>query len=298
MSAAPIVANRYVPAALMALLVLLGWSHWPTLRELIEFWQNEADYSVGALVPFVTAWMIWSQPASFWREARFAPWALAALLGAQLLRLAALYYDYASLERLALVASIASVMWLALGNACTRRIVWPIAFLVLMVPLPVSLHNTISVWLQDLATGSAVFLLELAGYWVRREGNVMLLDNEMRVAVIEACSGLRMLTAFVVVAAAMALIAKRPGWQRLTLLAAALPIALACNSLRLIATVVAMHAFRNDFAEVFLHDFAGVAMMPIAVGLLLALLRLLGWLSDEPRRAPAAAKSPEAVRVA
>ena len=57
-------------------------------------------------------------------------------------------------------------------------------------------------------------------------------------AVAEACSGLRMLTAFIIVAAFMAYMVKRPRWQKVFLLPSSIPVAVMCNILRLCATAV------------------------------------------------------------
>ena len=51
---------------LVAGAVLVGclWSYWPTLRDLWDFWQRNADYSVGQLVPLVAAYFIWTDRAT------------------------------------------------------------------------------------------------------------------------------------------------------------------------------------------------------------------------------------------
>ena len=65
----------------------------------------------------------------------------------------------------------------------------------------------------------SVVLLEVSGARVTQEGNVVMLGNNIRMAVAEACSGLRMLTAFIIVAAFVAYMVKRPRWQKGVLLA-------------------------------------------------------------------------------
>jgi len=84
-------------------------------------------------------------------------------------------------------------------------------------------------------------------------------------AVVEACSGLRMLTAFIIVAAFMAYMVKRPRWQKAFLLFSSVPIAVICNILRLCATAFLFLVASSDLAEKFFHDFAGIVMMPAAV---------------------------------
>jgi exosortase len=160
-----------------------------------------------------------------------------------------------------------------------------------MVPLPGRVHNLISGPLQTWSTTGTVFLLELFGVTVGREGNVIVLNDVQHVAIAEACSGLRMLTAFVVVAAVLAYIVNRPRWQKLTLVVSSVPIAVVCNLGRLVLTAVLYLVVSSTAAERFFHDFAGISMMPLAVLLLLAELKLMAWLvtPDQPAKPTAAA---------
>jgi exosortase/archaeosortase family protein len=94
-------------------------------------------------------------------------------------------------------------------------------------------------------------------------------------AVAEACSGLRMLTAFVIVAAFIAYIIKRPRWQKAVILMSSIPVAVLCNILRLCVTAMLILLVNTEVAEKFFHDFAGLAMMPTAVLLLFGELWLM-----------------------
>jgi len=87
-----------------------------------------------------------------------------------------------------------------------------------------------------------------------------------------------MLSAFVVVAAVFAFAVNRPRWQRTVLVLSSIPVALACNILRLVATVWLYSATSSRVAEAFFHDFAGLTMMPVAVALLAGELWLMNVL--------------------
>src|SRR5690606_35393371 len=115
---------------------------------------------------------------------------------------------------------------------------WVLAFLLLMVPFPGKLHNLISGPLQGLATAMTVYTLELGGVMVERTGNLIRLNGETTVGVVEACSGLRMLTAFIVVSATCAFLVDRPAWQRGAIVLSSVPIAIVCNAARLLVTTL------------------------------------------------------------
>jgi exosortase/archaeosortase family protein len=80
----------------------------------------------------------------------------------------------------------------------------------------------------------------------------------------------------VLVAATLAFVINRPRWQKMVLVLSSVPVALACNILRLVITAVLFLATSSETAERFFHDFAGLTMMPAAVALLAGELWLLG----------------------
>jgi exosortase len=263
-------------AVAMALLVVLAWAYWPTIFGLWKDWREDPNYSVGQLVPLVALYLLWQERARL-RKCRVAPcwWGLAPLLLGQVGWFFGLLFLYGSAQRYALVLTVASLVLLVGGREIFWRLRWILVFLLLMVPLPGRIHNTISGPLQQCATISTVFVLEVFGADVGREGNTLALNDQTNVGISEACSGLRMLTAFVVVAAAFAFVVDRPRWQRATLVVSSIPIAIICNVVRLVATAALYATASSSFAERFFHDFAGLTMMPVAVAILIGELWLM-----------------------
>jgi exosortase len=280
------------------LLAAVVWSYWPTLVELREFWAENEDYSVGQLVPLVALYLVWSARRELavmaWRP---AAWGAGVLVASQALRLAGVYYAYASAERLSLVLTLAAlVVWIG-GVRVARRLFWVLVFLLLMVPLPQRLHNALALPLQQWATALGLFGLELCGFFVQRDGNVLSVNGESSVLVAEACSGLRMLTAFVFTAAVLCFLVTRPAWQKAVLIASSVLIAVISNGVRVLATAVFMHYATSPSAEQRFHDLAGYLMMPLALALLIGELRLLALLTQSPVRVRGA-RGPEGSVVA
>ena len=268
--------------ALIAVVATFVWSYWPTLTDLMKEWQRDEDYSVGQLVPLAALWLLWHDRARL-KTCVIRPcwWGMLVILLAQGARAFGLVQLFQSAERYSLVLTVAGVVLLVAGWQIFRRVGWILLFLFLMVPLPGRVHNMISGPLQDLATIGAVVTLELFGTTVAREGHVMVLNDNVPVAVAEACSGLRMLTAFIVVAATMAYVVNRPRWQRAVLLLSSVPIAIICNLVRLVVTAWLFLVVSGEVAERFFHDFAGWTMMPLAVVFLVAELWIMSRLVVE-----------------
>jgi len=144
----------------------------------------------------------------------------------------------------------------------------------MMLPLPGRVQTAVTLPLQKWSTTSAVFCLEMLGYPVIQEGNIIQI-GDTSVAVAEACNGLRMITAFFVIGALVALLAKRTWWEKVIILASCLPIALICNTLRLAVTAIAFTMLSEEHWQQRFHDFGGYAMMPLALALVVLQLYIL-----------------------
>jgi exosortase len=265
------------PAVTVGILgAALGWAYWSTIVGLWDEWRDDPNYSVGQLVPLAALYLLWDDRRGL-HACHVGPcwWGLAVLVVGQLARFLGLLFLYQSAERYALVLTVAGLVLLVAGRQILWRTRWVLVFLLLMVPLPGRIHNAVSGPLQRYATSGTVFVLEVLGADVTRAGNVLLLSEETSVGIADACSGLRMLTAFVVVSAVLAFVVERPRWQRTVLLASSIPIAIACNIVRLIATVGLYVLIDSSTAEHFFHDFAGVTMMPLAIAILIGELWLM-----------------------
>lgn len=265
-------------SVVLLLLAVTGWAYWSTISDLFTEWQSNEDYSAGQLVPLVVVFLAWRERKSLARCTLRPCWwgGMALLLVALAARMYGLLFMFESAERYSLVLAIAALVLLVAGWQVFRRLGWILLILSLMVPFPGRIHNMISGPLQRLASNGSVFLLEAFGVRVSQQGNVLMLDRRIPMAVAEACSGLRMLTAFVMVAAFIAYMVKRPRWQKGVLFVSSIPVAVMCNILRLTVTAVLFMAASSEVAEKFFHDFAGLVMMPAAVLLMFGEL----WLMD------------------
>ena len=269
-----------IAAVLLAALLITYWR--PTVADLSRIWLESDEYSSGLLVPFLAGYILWSRRRRFLTcPVSPAIGGLLLLIAAQGLRLFALYFWFASLERIAFVISIGAMAWLLLGWKGFWRFGPVFLFLFLMLPLPNRVESMITLPLQQWATVSAVYSLETLGYSVIRHGNIIQIGETM-VAVAEACNGLRMLTAFFVISGFVVLISHRKLWEKIFILISTIPIALLCNTVRLTLTAIAFTMLRTEDLEKLFHDFGGLAMMPLAIAMIVFELWLLKQLFNRP----------------
>lgn len=264
-------------AGFLAVLICLLASYWnPTLKDLWRMWMGSDEFSSGLLVPFLAVYIFLARRKEFF-ECRVQPalfWGLCAFGFAQALRFCGLSLMFSSAENLSLVITVCAIVLLLFGWRFIWRI-WPVLlFLFLMLPLPNRVQGWVTQPLQSWATTSAVGGLETIGYEVIQQGNTIIL-NDTSVGVAEACSGLRMLTAFIVISALIVLLVERRWWQKMIVLASSIPVAFLCNTIRLIITAIAFTYLDTQQWEKAFHDFGGLAMMPLALGIIVAEFWLL-----------------------
>lgn len=265
---------------IFALAFVTAWAYWPIITDLFKEWQRNDDYSAGQLVPITALFLVWRERKKLQKSSLAPFWpGVTLLILAQAARTYGLLFMFESAERYSLVLMIAGFVLTIAGCDFFKNVFWILLFLFLMVPFPGQVHNLISGPLQRIATTGSVFLLEAFGTQVSQQGNVVTMNSQTKFAVEEACSGLRMLMAFIIVAAFIAYMIKRSKFQKAFLLLSSIPIAVMCNILRLCITAVLFMLVSTQAAEKFFHDFAGLTMMPIAVMLMFGELWLMNLLT-------------------
>src|SRR5207237_10326972 len=156
------------------------------------------------------------------------------------------------LSRISLLLLIAGLIVYFRGWQFFRAILFPWAFLVLMIPIPAIVFNQITFPLQLLASRVAAGVLPWAGVPVLREGNVIMLPD-MALEVAEACSGIRSLLSLATLAIIYGYLLEPRKMIRVLLAMAAVPVAVAANSLRIVGTGLLIQYWDPDKAEGFFH---------------------------------------------
>lgn len=257
----------------------IGWSFWPSLRVLIERWRGDDNYGHGWFVVPIALAILWQRRDrldGIGSTPRL--WTFFPLLGL----LAVRYWLYERNEQWiegAMIPAVVGAVVFALGGWKWLAWSWPaLVFLLFMIPLPPSFNDVLAGSLQSVATYGSVSLLHLIGMAVISEGNVILVRDQ-RLEVAEACRGLSMLLSFATLITAMVILVGRPLWERIVLLLSIIPIALVCNILRITVTAIVYARSGHPVKEV--HDWAGIAMMPVALGLVLLEMQVMSWLVVE-----------------
>jgi exosortase len=166
------------------------------------------------------------------------------------------------------------VVWL-FGAACLRAAAFPVGFLVMMAPLPRPAVEAVTVQLQSFAAGFAAMSMRAIGIPVFHTGVTIELPT-MTLQVAEVCNGLRFLLALLVLTAVFAQTTLATWRRKVALVAAAVPIAIVANALRVAAIGVGVHYIGPEAASGTIHNWIGkgvwaVTLLPlVALGLAFA----------------------------
>ena len=262
------------------ILGLLAGLYGEVLVKLGIQWNNDPDYSHGFLVPVLVGYFVWER----WDRLKVvriapSPWGMA-VLGFGLLMLvigsvgAELY-----LQRSSLIVVMAGLVLLMMGRDALKTLMFPIAFMLFMVPLPAIVVNAVAFPLQLFAARTAEFCLFNFGIPVLREGNVIVLAGTT-LEVAEACSGIRSLQALLALGTVYAYFSQRSTWKRWTLVLLSVPIAIAANAFRVSDTGVLANYWGAQAAEGFYHTFSGWLIFVVAFLLLLGCGGLLSKIGN------------------
>jgi exosortase len=259
------------PGVLLGLTAIL---YAPVLKTLIQDWWGNPDYGHGFLVPVFSGYILWREREK-WLNTEIKPnnFGLLVMLGAVVILLGGSLGAELFTTRFSLLILLTGMIVFLAGWKMLRAVSFPLAFLILMIPIPVIIYNQITFPLQLLASRFATFWLELVQVPVLREGNVLILPN-YSLEVVEACSGIRSLMTLLTLAIAYGYLVERRRWVRYALTILMVPIAIVSNAIRIMGTGVLTFHFGPKAAEGFFHEFSGWIIFLAA----LVLMFLCHWI--------------------
>lgn len=258
------------------------------LQKLFFVWLTDENYQHGLLIPFLIGFLLWlerARLAKVERRAQIASGAALVLAAFFLLLVGTLGAELFA-QRASLVVMLAGIAIYFCGWRSVKVVSVPLALLAFAIPIPTILWNQIAFPLQLSATDLAVWMIRFFAVPVAKFGNVIEIlpagaAQTAQFEVVEACSGIRSLMTLATLALVYAFFTRKrynyenvsirrnaDFWRAVFLIAAALPIAVLTNALRIVATILIAHSHGAETAHGFLHGLSGWLVYVAALALL------------------------------
>lgn len=240
-----------------------------------QAWNPETDYEHAKLIPLIVVYLVWNARAKL----KAAP-VSSSRLGWVFLAIGILLY-LASARTLQARLALTSIPFLLYGivlyvwgKHVARVLLFPIAFLLFMVPLNFLTQATAS--LQFVQTGAATAICNFFGMNLYSIGTaVHASSGAFQFEVDEGCSGIRSLMAIAMLSAIYGHVTQDALWKKLTIFCGAVLFAIIGNACRLVSIFVVARFFGQDIAGGPYHDISGYLAFPFAIGAMLLFSKLL-----------------------
>jgi len=255
------------------ILGLVAVLFYPTFAWLVYNWMNNSYYSHGFLVPLISGFFLWRSRDAFGKDRREPSNLGLIVLGISLVvYLVAQIWQAYHLSAFALILLLTGLTLYFLGQEATRRIAFPLFFLLFMIPLP--FINRVSPAMESFTTRVSTAAVRLLGIPASNLGSQIQLPNSS-FTVGAACSGLNSVVALATLVVIFIYILEGSRLAKILLLVMAIPIAIVANIFRVSSILVIAHFFGAEAGMKYFHDYSSPVLFLLAFALLILASRLL-----------------------
>lgn len=247
--------------------------YFQTFIWLLNSWMHNIFYSHGFLVPVVSSIIVWSRRSELKNILQEKePRGIYVFAFGLILYVAGTLWKAPFLLGLSLIPVLVGLILLFYGKKFMRKLLFPISFLIFMIPLP-GLY-IIGISLQYFTADAAVWISQILGVEVYKN-NLELHIQNCPILIGAACSGLRSIIALLALSAIFTYIVKCSIKRKFIILFMAVPIAIAANTIRVASTVLIADSMGCDVATNFFHDYSSIFLFIIALTILIIFAKIL-----------------------
>src|SRR3984885_4037382 len=255
---------------------------WKTLTTLALFSLHEESSSHILLIPLISVYLLWTERKRISKSLRTGAVDRASLILAStsvvlvliLERFFARQASYLPVAIFLLIVAWIGAFALFYGISPIRAAGFPLAFLLLMIPLPEHVLARTIYFLQSGSTDIAYFLFRAAGVPAFRQGFFLTLPG-VTIEVATECSGIRSSVALFITCLLAAHLFLRTPWKQLLFVLLAFPLALIKNGIRIVTLTLLSIYVDPSFLTGSLHRKGGFVFFLLALAILAPVLLFL-----------------------
>lgn len=250
---------------LIPLALVFFFLYYKAIAELITDWSVNPNFSHGFLIPAVALYMVWYKKNELAQvPVEPAKTGILIILFGMLVHFIGNVGSELFLMRFSMIITLAGIIIYYAGYKMFWHLMVPVAYLIMMIPIPAILWNQIAFPLQLFAAKISAATISMLSIPVFREGNILHLANTS-LEVVDACSGIRSLTSLLALTGVFAFLAPVSRVKKWILFFSAVPIAVAVNVIRLTITGGMAAWIGPETAQGFLHDMSGLIIFGAAL---------------------------------
>jgi exosortase len=270
------IKQKQLSYSIILFLLAFGLLYWNTIYGMITDWYVDQNYSHGFLIPLVSGYLLWQRKDKL-KSVPIKPMniGLLIIITGFFVYLVGNVAGETFTMRVSMLVIIAGTILFACGIRLFNAVSFPFFYLIFMIPLPFILYDSLAFPLKLIVSKYSVDFMKLIGIPVLREGNIVYLVNTT-LQVADACSGLRSIISLLALSTVLAYFVRMGLIKKVILVVFAIPIAVIGNSIRVIATGILSVKYGAGVAEGFYHEFAGIGVFGIAMGMLILTAIFLG----------------------
>lgn len=253
------------------------------VRTILTFSFHNELYSHIILIPLISGYLIFIRRGEIFsaKDYAFAGGAGVLLSGILIYAVGNHYaarfqqQDYLSLMALALVTFFIGGFTLSYGIRALRVAMFPLTFLVFLIPLPTLLLEKIVFFLQSGSAEVTEGLFRMIHLPLYREGFFFYLPG-VTIEIAKECSGIRSSMALVILTVLLSHFFLGSFWRKVLLNVSVVPIILFKNGMRILAlTLLAIYVDPSFLTNSMLHRQGGVLFFALGLAILAPILWLL-----------------------
>ncbi len=243
----------------------------------IKYSDADSYYSHGYLIPLVSAFIVWQKRKELLETIPTSSLTgLFLLIAGLALHVFSVWYQVNFTSALSLVVVISGLVLYLGGKEIFRKLLFPLGYLVFMLPLPSIMTIYITFKMKLMAAVLAVKVIDLTGLPVQLIGSYIILPNGT-LEVGDACSGLRSLISLLALGAVAAYFFPASQRGKFLLFVFSIPVALAANVFRIVADTWVCYIYGTGPIFKAFHDFSGLLIFLIALVFLFIIGKGILW---------------------
>jgi len=264
--------TRAAVLAAVATICLGGAAFYWTFSWMVTRWEAaNGYYSHGWLVPLISGWLVYRRRDAIalcdWRPSR---WGVPVLVISLLVHVLGTAWQVGFFSGFALLGVLAGLVLTLMGPDVLGQVMFPLAFLTFMVPLPEAMVELVSFRMKLLVARASSFSVEMLGLAAVRDGSYVHIPSGT-ILVDDVCSGLKYLISLLAFGALYAHLAALRTWSKFALFLLAAPVSFAANIVRVTLMILAGHAWGIQAADQwYIHGALGFLLFITAFSMLWA----------------------------